>query len=136
MTSLATNPLIRAAMALQNALATLYEAGELCDFTIHVADSTWEVHKALLCVRSKYFERLFKGGDYKEALENKIELKEDEVEVVEAMIEVFYQGDYSYKQDEVPNDSALVFHAKVSGLNGHADSDQPNPSVMNLTLNR
>jgi hypothetical protein len=79
---------------------------------------------------------IVQGWGYKEALENKIELMKDEVEVVEATIEVLRQGDYSYKQDDVPNDSALVFHAKMSRLNGHADSDQPNPSVMNLTLNR
>jgi hypothetical protein len=46
-------------------------------------------------------------------LSGEIELFDDQVWVVDAMIDTVYHGDYSYKVDDVP-DFPLMFHAKVS----------------------
>jgi hypothetical protein len=56
----ATDPSTKSALALQSGFASLFKTGELCDFTIHCDDSTWQVHKAVLCIHSKFFAKAIK----------------------------------------------------------------------------
>lgn len=63
------------------------------DFTIVCGKYIFQVHKAVVCSQSPYFEALC-SSEFKEAIERRVELKEDHPEAVRCLVEYLYKGRY------------------------------------------
>ncbi|PVI05400.1 hypothetical protein DM02DRAFT_668342 [Periconia macrospinosa] len=87
----------------------LLTSGEYSDLTITCGDDTYKVHKAIVCKRSEFFKRAVSFGG-KETEDNLIELKEDEPEVIELLLEYLYSGDYNTPDSK--NDEAVLTPSK------------------------
>ncbi|KAF1978713.1 hypothetical protein BU23DRAFT_186363 [Bimuria novae-zelandiae CBS 107.79] len=76
----------------------LLKTGKHSDFTITCGDKTWNVHRAVICSQSEFFDASARFG--KEAVEAKVGLPEDHPEIVEYMIQYMYQQDYRVPSDD------------------------------------
>lgn len=104
--------------ALLNAsIKNLLASGQYSDFEIVCQGKSFKVHKAIICPRSEYFKRAVTFG--KEAEENKIDLQEDEAEIIGYMLQYLYEGDYTLPSasstDTVPPEQSTG-SGGVSGL--------------------
>ena len=78
-------------------------ASEDTDLVITCKGQEWKVHKFCLCAQSDFFQSTCAGG-FKEAKENKIDLDDDDPQVVEAFIHYLYNfdyGEYTNRQTDV-----------------------------------
>ncbi|OQN98588.1 hypothetical protein B0A48_15851 [Cryoendolithus antarcticus] len=66
-------------------VGSLLTSGKWTDFKVICHDRTFNVHKAVVCSQSAFFEAAVEGR-FRESQENKIDLSEDDVEVVEVLI--------------------------------------------------
>lgn len=64
------------------------------DFTIVCGSNIYRVHRAILCPQSGFFERLCQSN-FKEAAERRVELHEDDSNMVRRMVEFLYTGNYT-----------------------------------------
>ncbi|KAM0229761.1 hypothetical protein ACHAPO_009835 [Fusarium lateritium] len=80
----------------------------MSDAVITCEDKVFKVHRVLLSAHSKYFEKAL-NGLWKETTESKIEIKDFEPDVVEAMLFFIYSFDY----DAASDSSSMVFDAQV-----------------------
>ncbi|KAF1988781.1 hypothetical protein K402DRAFT_19785 [Aulographum hederae CBS 113979] len=78
---------------LMSALATLLEAGKYSDLTIICGARRFQVHRAIICSRSGFFDGAC-SNPFREAETGIIDLSEDDEEAVEHMIHYFYHLDY------------------------------------------
>ncbi|KAL2158847.1 hypothetical protein VTH06DRAFT_4039 [Thermothelomyces fergusii] len=75
-------------------LKGLYSSGEHSDLVISCQGKEYRVHKAIVCPRSDFFSTACRS-DFKEAQEGKIDLPDDDPELVRIMIYYLYHLDYS-----------------------------------------
>ncbi|RYN37615.1 hypothetical protein AA0119_g11868 [Alternaria tenuissima] len=80
----------------------LLASGDYSDFTITCGSDTYRVHKAIVCKRSGFFERAerFPRPVGEEASEGKVDLTQDEPEIVRLLVEYLYENDYEAESDE------------------------------------
>ncbi|OCL13437.1 hypothetical protein AOQ84DRAFT_274788, partial [Glonium stellatum] len=83
------------------------------DAVIRCQGQEFTVHRLVLCTQSKYFANAF-NGDWKESANRTIELNDDDVSVVEAMLHFMYRFDYD--DNAHGQVSPAVFNAKVYSL--------------------
>ncbi|EAT89577.1 hypothetical protein HBH56_016670 [Parastagonospora nodorum] len=81
-------------------LKSLLDTGKFSDFTITCQGREWKVHKAIVCSQSDTIEAASRFG--KEAEEAKIDLTEDDPEIVEYMLRFMYERNYRLPSDDVP----------------------------------
>lgn len=74
-----------ASIAPSNAVASYYNTGALSDVVVACDDQEFKVHGVILSAHSKYFATAL-NGNWKESSEKKIEIKDFDASVVEAML--------------------------------------------------
>lgn len=77
---------------LSNDLKKLLNNNEHCDVIISTGTKNLKVHKAILCARSKVFERMFQT-DMLESKNHVIQLDELDFDVIDAFITFLYSGE-------------------------------------------
>ncbi|CAK1360758.1 hypothetical protein CB0940_03787 [Cercospora beticola] len=91
---------------------TLYDDENYSDVTIEYSGRQYHGHKAVLCTRSEYFDRLCgRNSQFAESTRKVIKLEEDDATAVERMIVHLYGGPY------VPStmkDNEWQFHAEIT----------------------
>ncbi|OAP59879.1 hypothetical protein AYL99_04881 [Fonsecaea erecta] len=96
-------------------LKSFFGSPKFSDFTIKVDEREFKVHKIVIYGQSEYFNRLF-NSDWKEALDNKIELKEDDPGAVEAMLRFMYENEYDSGEHSWGRISPMLFHVRVHAV--------------------
>ncbi|PLB36901.1 BTB/POZ domain-containing protein [Aspergillus candidus] len=74
-------------------LNSIYQAGKLTDFTIHVEDKEFKVSKIILASQSMYFRHMFLG-DWKEAQTTNVRLVDEDPTTISDMLQYLYSGIY------------------------------------------
>ncbi|KAF2431542.1 hypothetical protein EJ08DRAFT_669916 [Tothia fuscella] len=82
-----------ASFELMTALRTLLEIGKYSDLTIVCGQKEYQVHRAIICSRSGFFDGAC-SNPFREAETGIIDLSEDDPEAVDLMINYFYHLDY------------------------------------------
>ncbi|KAK3626205.1 hypothetical protein LTR56_019993 [Elasticomyces elasticus] len=83
-------------LELLGALRSLHASHDYSDLVILSRDgSSYQVHRAIVCPRSSYIDRAVKKGKWLNGLAGQIELREDDPDVVEKLVDYFYLLDYS-----------------------------------------
>ncbi|KAH7371886.1 hypothetical protein BKA64DRAFT_689686 [Cadophora sp. MPI-SDFR-AT-0126] len=78
---------------LANSIEGLFESGKYADATICCEGTIFKVHCSIICSQSKVLARMV-DGQFKEAALRNIELPNDELPVVAAMMRYLYTGNY------------------------------------------
>ncbi|KAH8634417.1 hypothetical protein IG631_09817 [Alternaria alternata] len=80
----------------------LLASGDYSDFTFTCGSDTYRVHKNIVCKRSGFFERAgrFPRPVGEEASEGKVDLPQDEPEIVRLLVQYLYENDYKVDFDE------------------------------------
>ncbi|CZT14443.1 uncharacterized protein RCC_00420 [Ramularia collo-cygni] len=76
----------------------LFNNSQYSDLTVICDDSSWKVHKCIVCPRSAYFAKACDGG-FKDASDGSITLLEDDCFAVHAMLNFLYSADYDDQDD-------------------------------------
>jgi hypothetical protein len=84
---------------------SLLDSGKYSDFVITCGFETFNVHKAVVCARSGFFERAERFAVGRQAYqeprakteEGKVHLPEDEPEIIKLLIQYLYEGEYDPK---------------------------------------
>nr|OQO17401.1 hypothetical protein B0A51_15854 [Rachicladosporium sp. CCFEE 5018] len=83
------------------AIASLWDQREYSDITIKFSGKTIFCHKIVLCRFSEYFKKQCgPGSRFAEASLKEIELKDDDPEALEALLEYLYQIEYDSSHDK------------------------------------
>ncbi|KAI9711007.1 MAG: hypothetical protein M1820_002445 [Bogoriella megaspora] len=87
------------------------------DLTITCGSRTWPVQKALVCRQSSFFANACKDR-FKEGQQRRIDLEEDDPDVVHAMLEFLYTGDYgdNFRIDGHRSISWLIFNIRIFAI--------------------
>ncbi|OCL09392.1 POZ domain-containing protein [Glonium stellatum] len=93
----------------QVALKEYLNSPNFSDVTIRCEGEDFKAHRLVLCAQSKWFFKAC-NGDWKEATERVIDLPDDKLPVVEAMLDFFYRFDYQ------ATSSPMIFNAKVYSI--------------------
>jgi hypothetical protein len=103
----------------------LLDMGKFSDFTITCQGREWKVHKAIVCSQSDTIEAASRFGkvcklsalygstlltSVQEAKEAKMDLAEDDPEIVEYMLRFMYERDYRLPSDDVPGPHRVDFY--------------------------
>ncbi|KAK5165451.1 uncharacterized protein LTR77_008980 [Saxophila tyrrhenica] len=78
---------------MQQADEKLFSLGQFSDLKIRCGAREWAVHKAILCPRSEYFDRIVNSG-FKKSHENLIELHDENPDIVHLTLEWLYNERY------------------------------------------
>lgn len=75
------------------------------------------MHRLALCLHSGYFRRLCEST-FKESSERNITLRDDPVPAVKAMIQYFYEFEYSYGPNQLATGSAAAYelHSQIFSI--------------------
>jgi hypothetical protein len=84
----------------------LFESGEGSDFKIICGNCSWNVHASILSMHSDILAKAC-YGPFLGGVNRTVNLSDDEEDCVQAMLEYFYQSEYSEKND------SLLFHLKM-----------------------
>ncbi|KAJ4352007.1 uncharacterized protein N0V89_007353 [Didymosphaeria variabile] len=83
-------------------MKSLLETGKHSDFKITCGNKTWDVHKAIVCSQSDFFDAATRFGGKKEATEGVLNLPNDDPDIVGCMIQFMYELDYQLPSDKDP----------------------------------
>lgn len=72
-------------------IADAWESPKYTDFEIRCQDRSWNVHRFIICARSKYFEKACELN-FRESHEKLITIKEEDPDVVETILKYMYTG--------------------------------------------
>ncbi|OAL55999.1 hypothetical protein IQ07DRAFT_660303 [Pyrenochaeta sp. DS3sAY3a] len=92
-------------------IAQYFQSGVATDLTLIFGDRTRQLHKALVCCHSKWFQKAV-NGRFEEATSGVITLMDNDqfLDAIDCMVTYFYQADYV--TTALSKDAAL-FHAQV-----------------------
>ncbi|UZP42943.1 hypothetical protein NXS19_010759 [Fusarium pseudograminearum] len=85
-----------------------YISGEFADAVITCKGQVFNIHRVVLSAHSTFFAKAL-GGNWKESIERKIEIKDFDPIIVQAMLCFVYTFDYNEPSD----DKLMLFHAEV-----------------------
>ncbi|KAI9784671.1 MAG: hypothetical protein M1816_000787 [Peltula sp. TS41687] len=94
--------------ALRHSLVDYLASSKYSDLVIRCKGQDFNVHKVVLCGQSKFFSKAC-DGEWKEGAEGVIDLKDDDVQVVEAMLQFLYATDYDSNKIVSP----MLFNIRV-----------------------
>ena len=77
----------------------LYKSNYFTDLTVTCKDREWNIHKAVAYGQSAFFQKAL-TGNYTEAKSNQVLLKDDDANLVDAMVHFFYNFDYPESDEE------------------------------------
>ncbi|KAH0292288.1 hypothetical protein M436DRAFT_60948 [Aureobasidium namibiae CBS 147.97] len=100
---------------LMSALSTLHLGGKYSDLTVKCNSREYNVHRAILCSRSGFFDGAC-SNQFREAQTGLIDLSEEDEEAVEHMIHYFYHLDYLVSEDEEEPASPVFRHRAQEAL--------------------
>lgn len=80
--------------ALIDEQSKLWSSGKLSDLLVMCGTQTWNVHRAIICARSRWFEKAYYGG-FKEAQSQNISIEEKEPFAIAKMLKFIYTLDYN-----------------------------------------
>ncbi|KAI5210444.1 hypothetical protein E4T39_00130 [Aureobasidium subglaciale] len=100
---------------LMSALSTLHLGGKYSDLTIRCNSREYNVHRAILCSRSGFFDGAC-SNQFREAQTGVIDLSEEDEDAVEHMIHYFYHLDYLIAEDEEDPVSHVFRHRAQEAL--------------------
>lgn len=98
-----------------SALSTLHLGGKYSDLTVKCNSREYNVHRAILCSRSGFFDGAC-SNQFREAQTGLIDLSEEDEEAVEHMIHYFYHLDYLVGEDEEEPASPVFRHRAQEAL--------------------
>ncbi|KAF2440070.1 hypothetical protein P171DRAFT_368958, partial [Karstenula rhodostoma CBS 690.94] len=73
---------------------SLLETGNHSDFVITCQDETFNVHKAIVCPQSDFFEKALTFAAGKEAEDCNVNLPSEDSAIVRLLVQYFYKADY------------------------------------------
>ncbi|KAF7954431.1 hypothetical protein EAE96_005552 [Botrytis aclada] len=80
-----------------DALATLralYDTGKYADMKIHCEDKVFDLHRAVVCIRSPVIAAAMDDDRWEDAAKGEYHMSDEELPIVEAMINYLYYGSY------------------------------------------
>ncbi|KAG4033608.1 hypothetical protein MFRU_004g01120 [Monilinia fructicola] len=77
-----------------NAIRALYDTGKYADMKISCEDRVFDVHRAVVCMRSPVIAAAMDNDHWEEAAKSEYHMGDDELPIVEAMIRYLYHGTY------------------------------------------
>ncbi|KAF2663589.1 hypothetical protein BT63DRAFT_465780 [Microthyrium microscopicum] len=80
-----------ASQQFQDALGQLFEDNTFSDFVVECGPKTWHLHRSTLKIHSPYFKALC-TGNFEEAKNQKVVIKDKAPEVVECVLKIMYHG--------------------------------------------
>ncbi|KHN98477.1 BTB/POZ fold protein [Metarhizium album ARSEF 1941] len=92
----------------QRPTTSYFNTGTLCDVTIVCDGQEFKVHGVILSAHSRYFAAEL-TGNWRESFERKIEIKDFDATVVEAMLRFMYFFDYS----NIYSTSTMIYYVQV-----------------------
>ncbi|RDI83698.1 hypothetical protein Vi05172_g6288 [Venturia inaequalis] len=98
--------------SLTKAIAGLLDDTDLSDLVITCQNTSYNVHKAIVCAQSRFFKNACKKGTFKESDTGVIDLPADDHYAVRSMIEFLYTGDYT----ELEPSTRLLHHVQTYTL--------------------
>ncbi|KAF2107103.1 hypothetical protein BDV96DRAFT_309347 [Lophiotrema nucula] len=69
-------------------------SGDFHDLVVTCGQDVYKVHKVIVCPRSEFFGRAVRFKASKEAEDGKIDLPEDEPEIIKLLMQYFYEAEY------------------------------------------
>ncbi|KAF2703730.1 hypothetical protein K504DRAFT_473736 [Pleomassaria siparia CBS 279.74] len=75
----------------------LFKSGDYSDLVLTCGNDTYKVHKNIVCTRAKFFAKAIKFPG-KESEEGKIDLPEDEPEIVKLLVQYLYEAEPKAKK--------------------------------------
>ncbi|KAJ8067098.1 hypothetical protein OCU04_004475 [Sclerotinia nivalis] len=91
-----------------DAIRALYDTGKYSDMKIRCEDKVFDVHRAVICMRSPVIAAAMDDDRWEEAAKGEYHMSDDELPVVEAMIHYLYLRTY---------DDQVTLAPKASGSN-------------------
>lgn len=85
------------------------------DFVVTCQGKQYGAHKIILVRGSEFFDKAINGGQFKEAVENRMSLDEEDPQLVEIMLRHLYSHAY-LKDHPSPPDITLQLHAQVYAM--------------------
>lgn len=92
---------------LLESMKSLLDSGKHSDFAIVCGDDTYIVHKSIVCPQCSFFDAASRFG--REAEEWKIDLADDEPEIVKYLIQYLYELDYHLPSEKLPGPWLVQF---------------------------
>ncbi|KAH8730762.1 hypothetical protein GQ44DRAFT_699808 [Phaeosphaeriaceae sp. PMI808] len=88
--------------------------GNLSDLTLTFGEKSWQIHKALACSHSKWFQKAVTIG-FEETKSGVITLNDDPdfANAIECMVSYFYKADYDVSQYDT---SESLLHAQIATI--------------------
>ncbi|KAJ5318321.1 hypothetical protein N7476_004741, partial [Penicillium atrosanguineum] len=80
-------------ISLQLILQRLLDSGRYSDLTISCGEKNFQVHRAIVCSQSSFFDAAVKGG-FKEAYLSHVDLPDDELGTIQRVVSFLYLQDY------------------------------------------
>ncbi|TGO47966.1 hypothetical protein BOTNAR_0499g00090 [Botryotinia narcissicola] len=77
-----------------DALRALYDTGKYADMKIRCEEKVFDVHRAVVCIRSPVIAAAMDDDRWEEAAKGEYNMSDEELPVVEAMINYLYCGNY------------------------------------------
>ncbi|CCD44667.1 hypothetical protein BofuT4_P055680.1 [Botrytis cinerea T4] len=103
-----------------DAIKVLYDTGKYADMKIRCEDKVFDVHRAIVCIRSPVIAAAMDDDRWEEAAKGEYHMSDEKLPIVEAMINYLYSGSYD---DQV----ALESKASDDDLQIGLPSSPPKP---------
>ncbi|KAH7091580.1 hypothetical protein FB567DRAFT_436686, partial [Paraphoma chrysanthemicola] len=100
----------------------LLRNGNYADLIVTCSSDTYNVHKAVVCARSGFFERAERFPVGKESVESRIDLPEDDPATIKLLIEYLYEAEYDPRLPD-SNESSNVTDPVKPFVKGPKDAD-------------
>ncbi|KAF5872981.1 putative btb poz domain protein [Botrytis fragariae] len=94
-----------------DAIKSLYETGKYADMKIRCEEKVFDVHRAVVCIRSPVIAAAMDDDRWEEAAKGEYHMSDEELPIVEVMIKYLYCGSYDDQvalESKASNDDSQV----------------------------